>query len=99
MLRIERLSKELLRSTQQALQGVCAKWAILRSLVTPSHTTGLTAEHYAPDGCAGLWRGQVCLGEEGNDTTDVCVKAVRAEKVHDVGGLRAHWGNSRDDTP
>ena len=86
MLRIRELNEDLLQRILCDLREVCDERAILPdSHIIPHQPSKLTAEPRATSKYAKVWRGQASLGEERNGTSDVCIKAIKTEKLHKVG--------------
>jgi hypothetical protein len=66
----------------------------------PHQFSELTAEPCATSKYAKVWRDRVSLGEEGNGTTDVCVKAIKTENLPKVGDHpNSGCGNPLDKVP
>ena len=86
MLRIKELGERTRQQTLFNLREVCGERVILPdSHVIPTQPSKLTAEPDDVSRYAEVWRGQMALGEGGNGMTDVCIKVIKAERVHEVG--------------
>ena len=86
MLRIQGLNEGLLQRILCDLREVCGERATLPdSHIIPRQFSGWTVEPRVTSKYAKVWRDKVSLGEEGNRTTDVCVKAIKTEKLYKVG--------------
>lgn len=98
MLRIEELSEGLRQQTLHNLQEVFDSWATHpKSHAIHREFSKSTADPYAVNKYAKVWRGQVNSGEVDDPPVDACLKSIRIEAVHKVSAnlqsfIRS-WGN------
>jgi len=85
LLRTKGLTEGLLQQTRHNLQAVFDDWTVPPKSDAIHHGfSRSTAEPHAVRGYAKAWRGQINSGEGDNCPTDVCLKVIKIENVHQV---------------